>query len=121
MAVSDTEQKRLVADIGGMPAGPIDTVDHGMTFWERQANAMRSTLSRKGITRTDELRRTAEELGARYAGLAYFERTTEALRACLIEKGLVTDEELVAKMAEVRARYEAAHAARSTGTQRSGR
>jgi len=112
---------RLVAAIGGMPSGPIDTVDHGMQFWERQANAMRSTLSRKGIVRTDELRRTAEELGSRYADLAYFERTTAALRACLLEKGLVSEDELGAKMAEVRARYEAANAARSAGTPRSGR
>lgn len=119
--MSDATDKRLAADIGGMPAGPIDTVDHGMQFWERQANAMRSTLSRKGIVRTDELRRTAEELGARYADLAYFERTTAALRACLLEKGLVTEDELGAKMAQVRARYEAANAARSAGTPRSGR
>lgn len=119
--MSDAADKRLAADIGGMPAGPIDTVDHGMQFWERQANAMRSTLSRKGIVRTDELRRTAEELGARYADLAYFERTTAALRACLLEKGLVTEDELGVKMAEVRARYEAADSARTAGTPRSGR
>jgi hypothetical protein len=83
----------------------VDTTDHGMKFWEKQANAMRSTLSRKGITRTDELRRAAEELGERYAGLAYFERTTSALRTILTEKGLITEDELAAKMAEVRARF----------------
>ena len=33
------------ADIGGQAAGPIDTIDHGMKFWEKQANALRSTLT----------------------------------------------------------------------------
>jgi hypothetical protein len=103
-----------------MAAGPVDTVDHGMKFWERQANAMRSLLSRKGITRTDELRRAAEDLGERYAELAYFERTTTALRTCLIEKGLVTEDELAAKMAEVRARFDVPNGTQSPLAQRSG-
>ena len=103
--MSNATEKRLAADLGGDPAGPVDTSDHGMKFWEKQANAMRSTLGRKGITRTDELRRAAEELGERYAGLAYFERTTSALRTILTEKGLITEDELAAKMAEVRARF----------------
>ena len=34
---------RNPADIGGEAAGPIDTVDHGMKFWEKQANALRNT------------------------------------------------------------------------------
>jgi hypothetical protein len=104
--MSDAVEKRLASDLGGAAAGPVDTSDHGMKFWERQANAMRSLLGRKGYTRTDELRRAAEELGERYAGLAYFERTTSALRTILLEKGLITEDELVAKMAEVRARFD---------------
>ncbi|MCA3099973.1 MAG: hypothetical protein ACK5X5_01750 [bacterium] len=118
--MSDAEHKRLAADIGGDRAGPVDTADHGMKFWEKQANAMRSTLSRKGITRTDELRRAAEELGERYAGLAYFERTTSALRTILIEKGLITEDELAAKMAEVRARFDVPRATQSPPAQPGG-
>ena len=95
---------RLPSDIGGEPAGSVDTVDHGMKFWERQANALRSTLSRGGIVRTDELRRAAEEL-PNYSQLAYFEITTSALRTVLIEKGYMTEAELAAKMQEVRARF----------------
>ncbi len=104
--MASTHDERGAADIGGTPAGPVDTVDHGMKFWERQANALRSLLGRKGITRTDELRRAAEDLGERYAQLAYFERTTTALRINLVEKGLITESELIAKMAEVRARFD---------------
>ena len=95
-------------DMGGEAGGAIDTADHGMKFWEKQANALRNTLTRRGIVRLDELRRAAEDLGSRYYDLAYFERTTEALRTVLIERGHFTEAELAAKMAEVRRRYEPA-------------
>jgi len=99
---------RNPADIGGEAAGPIDTVDHGMKFWEKQANALRNTLTSGKVIRLDELRRAAEDLGPRYYELEYFQRTTEALRRVLIEHGYFTEAELAAKMAEVRRRYDAA-------------
>jgi hypothetical protein len=92
-------------DMGGEPGGPIDTVDHGMKFWEKQANALRNTLTSRKVVRLDELRRAAEDLGERYHALQYFERTTHALRTVLLERGLITEAELAAKMAEVRKRY----------------
>jgi hypothetical protein len=92
-------------DMGGEEGGPIDTVDHGMKFWEKQANALRSVLSRSGLVRLDELRRAAEDLGARYYELGYFERTTSALRTVLLEKCFFSEEELAAKIAEVRKRH----------------
>jgi hypothetical protein len=95
------------ADIGGEAAGPIDTVDHGMKFWEKQANALRSTLTGRKLLRLDELRRAAEDLGERYYRLQYFERTTEALRNLLLEKGFFSRAELESKIAEVRKRYDA--------------
>ena len=103
--MSDTQVNRGPQDIGGDPAGPVDTVDHGMKFWQRQANGLRSVLQRKKVLRTDELRRAAEELGPRYSQLQYFEITTSALRTVLLEKGLITEAELQAKMSEVRARF----------------
>ena len=93
-------------DMGGEDGGPIDTHDHGMKFWEKQANALRNTLTSRKILRLDELRRAAEDLGERYYELEYFERTTHALREVLMEKGFFTREELAAKIAEVRKRYE---------------
>lgn len=99
------KRSKLPSDIGGEPGGPVDTVDHGMRFWERQANALRSTLSRKGIVKTDELRRAAEDLGERYTQLHYFEITTSALKTLMIEKGYMTEDELRARMDEVRARF----------------
>jgi nitrile hydratase len=93
-------------DMGGEDGGPVDIADHGMKFWEKQANALRNTLSSRKIVRLDEMRRAAEDLGARYYELEYFERTTHALRTVLIEKGYFTEADLAAKMAEVRKRYE---------------
>jgi hypothetical protein len=93
-------------DMGGEPGGPIDTADHGMKFWEKQANALRNTLSSRKIVRLDEMRRAAEDLGSRYLQLEYFERTTHALRTVLIERGYFTESELAAKMAEIRKRYD---------------
>ncbi len=103
--MSDKPVNKGPHDIGGEAAGPVDTTDHGMQFWEKQANALRSVLSRAGIVRVDELRRAAEGLGAQYGKLAYFEVTTSALRTLLLEKGLITENELAAKMAEVRGRF----------------
>ena len=92
------------ADMGGEDAGPIDTVDHGMKFWEKQANALRNTLTSRRILRMDELRRAAEDLGERYDRLEYFQRTTEALRTILLEKGFFSEKELAQKIAEIRKR-----------------
>jgi nitrile hydratase beta subunit-like protein len=103
--MSDTHPKKRAADIGGDKAGPVDTLDHGMKFWERQANGLRSVMQRIKLVTTDELRRAAEDLGDQYAKLEYFERTTLALRTILLEKDLITEPELKAKMAEVRARF----------------
>lgn len=103
--MSDRPLNKGPQDIGGQAAGPVDTTDHGMRFWERQANAFRSTVQAAGITCTDELRRAAEDLGDEYDKLQYFEITTRAMRTVLLEKGIFTADELEAKMAEIRARF----------------
>ena len=100
-----THEHKLPSDMGGEDGGPIDTADHGMKFWEKQANALRNTLTRGKVLRLDELRRAAEDLGSRYYELEYFQRTTEALRAVLLEKGFFSEKDLEAKMAEVRKRH----------------
>jgi hypothetical protein len=91
-------------DMGGEDAGAIDTVDHGMKFWEKQANALRNTLTSRKVLRLDELRRAAEDLGDRYYRLEYFQRTTEALRTVLLEKGFFSKAELESKIEEIRKR-----------------
>jgi hypothetical protein len=98
------KQPKRPHDMGGEDAGAIDRVDHGMKFWEKQANALRSTLTSRKVVRMDELRRAAEDLGERYDQLEYFQRTTEALRNVLLEKGFFTEEELARKITEVHRR-----------------
>src|SRR5258708_36842822 len=96
-----SEHRKQPHDMGGEQGGPIDTVDHGMKFWERQANALRNTLSRGRIGRLDEMRRAAEDLGARYYELEDFQRTPPPLRPGLLEKGYFTQARPPAKMAQV--------------------
>lgn len=103
--MSDTHPNKGPQDIGGEPAGSVDTIDHGMKFWERQANGLRSVLSRHRLVKVDEMRRAAEDLGEKYSKLEYFEITTSALRTVLLEKGLITEAELERKMDEIRARF----------------
>ncbi|MEQ1775034.1 MAG: hypothetical protein ABL891_14755 [Burkholderiales bacterium] len=103
--MNDNTHKKIPSDIGGEPAGAVDTDDHGMKHWERQANAFRSVVQMHKITTTDALRRAAEDLGDRYKNMQYFEITTSAMRTVLLEKGLFTEQELAAKMSEIRARF----------------
>ena len=103
--MSDQPLNKGPQDVGGETGEAIDTIDHGMAFWEKQANGLRSVLSGRRIIRVDELRRAAEDLGDLYSKLAYFERTTMALRTVLLEKGFITEAELTAKMAEIRGRF----------------
>lgn len=93
-------------DIGGEAAGPVDTNDHGMTHWEKHANALRMTASERKFCTLDELRRACEALGERYYQIGYFERQTESLAIMLVEKGLFSNDQLDARMAAVRDRFD---------------
>ena len=119
--MSDKPVNKGPHDMGGEAAGPVDTTDHGMKYWEKQANALRNTLTLKKIVRVDELRRAAEDLGDQYYKLAYFERTTTALRNLLLEKGHFTEAELAAKMAQVRARFDVPAASQASAKKEPGR
>ena len=92
-------------DIGGLPAGAVDTSPHDMTFWEKQIDAMNQLLAQKGYRRTDENRRYVEMLGHDvYNTLTYYERWTAALTRVLIDKDVLTQDEVDAKVLEVRER-----------------
>lgn len=92
-------------DLGGLPAGPVDTAPHDPTFWEKQIDAMNVLLAQKGLRRTDENRRYVEMLGEdAYNTLTYYERWTAALARQLIDKGVLTQDEVDAKVAQIRSR-----------------
>jgi len=92
-------------DLGGLPAGPVDTQPHEMTFWEKQIDALNLLLAQKGLRKVDENRRYIEMLGDdAYNTLSYYERWTAALARQLIDKGLFTQDEVDAKVVEIRGR-----------------
>ena len=92
-------------DLGGLPAGAVDTAPHDLTYWEKQIDAISSLLGQKGLRRTDENRRYIEMLGHdAYETLTYYERWTAATACALIDKGVLTQDEIDAKVAAVRAR-----------------
>ncbi|HYU17357.1 MAG TPA: nitrile hydratase [Chloroflexota bacterium] len=91
-----------VHDRGGWPdETPIDRSEHNPSLWEQRTDAIVQLLGRKGITRTDEMRRTIESLDPKQYELGYYQRWLMAVEALLIEKGIVTREELDRKAAEL--------------------
>ena len=92
-------------DLGGLPAGAVDTASHDLSFWEKQIDAINTLLAQKGLRRTDENRRYIEMLGHdAYETLSYYERWTAALARQLIDKGVLSQDEIDAKVTEMRGR-----------------
>lgn len=83
-------------DMGGAPAGGIDRTEHEPTFFDQRVDAIYVLLSgRKGVLRTDELRRTIESFGVSdYLGLSYYERWLKAIALLLVEKGIASPDQL---------------------------
>ncbi len=95
-------------DVGGLPAGPVETNAHDITYWEKQIDAVRAVVGAKGIYRTDENRRWVESLGEdAYERLSYYERWTAALMRALIDKGVLTQDEIDQRVKIVRERLAA--------------
>ncbi len=78
-------------DVGGLPAGPVDTSTHDLDAWEQRTDAMVYLLSARKAIRVDELRRAIESLGpAEYADATYYHRWLHGLTRLLLEKGILT-------------------------------
>jgi len=104
---SAREPGRGYHDLGGLPAGPVDPQMTETRPWEKLSIALGNVLGAGGakLIRTDEVRRTREELGVElYNELGYFERGTASLTTLLIEKGLIDREELEQRMKLIAAR-----------------
>lgn len=100
--------KRGVHDMGGEPAGPVDTHEHTPTLTERRIDAMMQLLRAQpnAFWRTDENRRTIEALAPQtYKDSGYYEKWAYAMRGLLVEKGVVTEAEVAKRLAEVKARF----------------
>ena len=81
-------------DVGGEFSDPIDTLDSGMTHWEKFSNGIRGAVSARKVITLDELRLSAESLGDEYFKMPYFERNGLALVHRCLERELFTEEEL---------------------------
>jgi Nitrile hydratase beta subunit len=98
---------RRYHDLGGQPAGPIDTSDHNTEPWTKTLTAIVGALRAQGLSRVDELRRHIEDLAPQDYDRSYFERWAEAICDLLEEKGLTSRAEIEARMAVIKSALEA--------------
>jgi hypothetical protein len=98
---------RRYHDMGGQPAGPINTADHAIEPWAKTLTAMVGALRAQGLLRVDELRRHIEDLAPQDYDRPYFERWAEAFCDLLEEKGCTSRAEIEARMAAMKAELEA--------------
>jgi hypothetical protein len=91
-------------DMGGLPAGKVEPVEHDYAEWERRVDAMSWLMRQHGIT-VDERRRHIEQLPPEaYERMTYYERWIVSLVQAALQRGLITSAELVRKMLEVEQR-----------------
>lgn len=99
---------RLPNDIGGLPAGPIEKIDHDLLPWEKRCHALADVLDFHKLINTEEKRRGVESLGSDVVGkLTYYERWIVTFANLSFQKGILTPEMLARKMDEVAARLRA--------------
>ena len=97
--------KRLPNDVGGLPADPIQRVDHELEPWEKRCHALADVLDFHKLINTEEKRYGVEALGAEMVvKLSYYERWIVAFANILFRKGILTPTELALKMKEVEGR-----------------
>ncbi len=108
---------RLPNDIGGLPAEPVQRVDHELDPWEKRCHALADVLDFHKIINTEEKRCGVEALGAEMVGkLTYYERWIVAFTNILFRKGILTPGEFACKMEEVQARWPTGEADERAGS-----
>jgi hypothetical protein len=106
MNTSQNLIQRLPTELGGLPAGPIERVEHQLLPWEKRCHALADVLDYHKLINTEEKRCGVEALGGEIVGaLSYYERWIIAFANILFRKQLVRPEELALKMDEVAARH----------------
>jgi len=96
--------KRMHHDMGGLPAGRVEPMEHDYAEWERRVDAMSVLMGQRGVT-VDQRRRNIETLPPEdYDRMTYYERWIVALTQSLIQRGVITTAELARKMVEVERR-----------------
>jgi len=92
-------------DMGGLPAGKVERVEHDYADWERRVDAMVQVLRFGGKITVDELRKNIEALPPQaYDAMSYYEKWIASLTQTLLQRGMVTTDALARKMIEVEKR-----------------
>ena len=96
-------------DMGGLPAGKVEPVEHDYEDWERRVDALMMFCSgvrgKNRLVTVDELRRNIETLTPdAYDRLGYYEKWITALTQALIQRGVITSADLTRKMNEIQKR-----------------
>ena len=97
-------------DMGGLPAGKVEPVEHDYDDWERRVDALMvlcvglvgKKRGKKSLMTVDELRKNIESLPPEtYDRTAYYEKWITSLTQTMIQRGIITTAELARKMEEV--------------------
>jgi hypothetical protein len=108
--MKDNPMVRLHHDMGGLPAGKVEPVEHDYDDWERRVDALMvlcvgisgKKRGKQRLMTVDELRKNIESLPPEtYDRSAYYEKWITSLTQTLIQRGVITTAELAAKMQEV--------------------
>jgi len=102
-------ERRGIHDMGGDPdglwSGPVPREEHALAPWEKEVDAIRTLLGRKGLQTADELRLGIESLtGEEYARLSYYERWLRSVLATMEGKGIIAPGAHAARVAALKGR-----------------
>jgi hypothetical protein len=109
MSIESEAQPWGPHDVGGQPAGPVDTAEHDTAHWEWQIDAMLRLIMQRGLLKDfAELRDGIERLEPDdYDRCSYYERWAKSIAAALQQNGVVSADRLQQKIAEIRRRQAA--------------
>jgi hypothetical protein len=97
-------------DMGGLPAGRVEPLEHDYDDWERRVDALMvlcvgisgNKRGKQRLMSVDELRKNIESLPPdTYDRTAYYEKWITSLTHTLIQRGVITTAELAAKMQQI--------------------
>jgi hypothetical protein len=93
-------------DLGGQPAGPINTSEHDAEAWQNLVTALMYLLrDHCHLAKTDEMRRAIEDMKPEdYRRLDYFDKWAIGISTLVVEKGLMSQDEIKRRAAEISAR-----------------
>ena len=106
---NEDDAGRSYHDMGGLPAGRVEPVEHDYDDWEKRVDAMMMLLTGvcggKRRMSVDELRKNIESIAPDvYDRMGYYERWITSLTQTMLQRGQISTDELTRKMAEVAGR-----------------